>query len=285
MRTLPLPTGGTMPAFGLGTWQLGENAARRGAEVAAVRTAIRLGYRLIDTAEMYGEGGAEEVVGQAIADAIAAGEVRRDELFVVSKVHPHNTSLAGTAAACQRSRHRLGLERIDLYLLHWRGSHPLAETVQALRALVAAGHIGHWGVSNFDVGDLRQLRIACGERFDCAVNQVYYSLGERGAAHSLLPWQRAHGMPLMAYSPLDQGDLAAEPLLGTLAQRLGVTPAQLGLAWLLAQPGVCAIPKAMQAAHLRDNLAASRLTLDDDTLAELNRLFPPPASKQPLAVI
>ncbi len=274
-----------MPAFGLGTWHLGESAAERSAEVAAVREAIRLGYRMIDTAEMYGEGGSEEVVGQAIAEAVRAGEVRRENLFVVSKVYPHNASLKGTAAACERSLRRLGLERIDLYLLHWRGSHPLADTVQAMRELVAAGRIGHWGVSNFDVGDLRQLRVACGAGFDCAVNQVYYSLGERGPAHSLLPWQRAHGMPLMAYSPLDQGDLAGEPLLAELAQRLDVTPAQLGLAWLLAQTGVAAIPKARQSAHLRDNLAAASLALDEATLAELNRLFPPPRDKQPLAVI
>ena len=285
MRTLSLPTGGTMPAFGLGTWHLGESAAERSAKVAAVREAIRLGYRMIDTAEMYGEGGSEEVVGQAIAEAVRAGEVQREELFVVSKVYPHNASLKGTAAACERSLRRLGLEQIDLYLLHWRGSHPLADTVRAMRELVAAGRIGHWGVSNFDVGDLRQLRAACGAGFDCAVNQVYYSLGERGPAHSLLPWQRAHGMPLMAYSPLDQGDLAGEPLLAELAQRLDVTPAQLGLAWLLAQTGVAAIPKARQSAHLRDNLAAASLTLDEATLAELNRLFPPPRDKQPLAVI
>ena len=285
MHTLSLPTGGTMPAFGLGTWYLGDSNAERPADVAAVREAIRLGYRLIDTAEMYGDGGAEQVVGQAIAEALRAGEVRREELFIVSKVYPHNASLQGTAAACARSLRRLGLDRIDLYLLHWRGSHPLADTVQAMRALVAEGRIGHWGVSNFDVADLRQLRIACGERFDCAANQVYYSLGERGPAHSLLPWQRAHGMPLMAYSPLDQGDLAGEPELIALAQRLGITPAQLGLAWLLAQDAVAAIPKARQSAHLRENLAAASLTLDQATLDELNRLFPPPRSKPPLAVI
>lgn len=285
MRTLDLPGGGAMPAFGLGTWHLGERPASRRAEVAAVREAIALGYRLIDSAEMYGEGGAEEVVGQALAEALRTGDVRREQLFIVSKVYPHNASRQGTAAACARSLQRLGLDHVDLYLLHWRGPHPLAETIEAMRALQADRRIAHWGVSNFDVDDLRELQAACGPTFDCAANQVYYSLGERGAAHSLLPWQRQRGMPLMAYSPIDQGALAREPGLRALAQRLGATPAQIALAWLLVQPGVAAIPKASRSAHLRENLAAADLVLDTDTLAELARLFPPPPSKPPLAVL
>ena len=273
-----------MPRLGLGTWGMGEPRARRAAEVAAVRTAIRMGYRLIDTAEMYGEGGAEEVVGEALAQALQAGEVTRNELFIVSKVYPHNASRSGTLAACERSLQRLGLEHIDLYLLHWRGQFPLAETCAALQTLVEQGRIGRWGVSNFDTADLQELFALPGGP-DCAVNQVYYSLGERGAAFSLLPWQRAHGMPLMAYSPIDQGALARSPALQNLAQRLGATPAQVALAWVLAQPGVVAIPKAVTEAHQRDNLAALQLKLDAEDLAELDRLFPPPLRKQPLAML
>ena len=273
-----------MPRLGLGTWGMGESQTRRTAEVAAVRTAIGMGYRLIDTAEMYGEGGAEEMVGEALAQAMQAGEVTRDEMFIVSKVYPHNASRKGTLAACERSLHRLGLEHIDLYLLHWRGQFPLAETCTALQTLVDQGRIGRWGVSNFDTDDLQELFALTGGP-DCAVNQVYYSLGERGAAFSLLPWQRAHGMPLMAYSPIDQGALARSSALQGMAKRLGATPAQVALAWVLAQPGVVAIPKAVTEAHQRDNLAAAQLQLSTEDLAELDRLFPPPARKQPLAML
>lgn len=273
-----------MPRLGLGTWGMGEAPARRAEEVAAVRAAIGMGYRLIDTAEMYGEGGAEEVVGEALAQALKASEVVRDEVFIVSKVYPHNASRSGTQAACERSLRRLGLERIDLYLLHWRGQVPLAETCAALQALVEQGRIGRWGVSNFDTDDLQELFALPGGT-DCAVNQVYYSLGERGAAFSLLPWQRAHGMPLMAYSPIDQGALARSPALQSMARRLDATPAQVALAWVLSQPGVVAIPKAVSEAHQRDNLAAARLQLGAEDLAELDRLFPPPTRKRPLAML
>ena len=274
----------TVPRLGLGTWGMGESKARRADEVAAVRTAIQMGYRLIDTAEMYGEGGAEEVVGEALGQALQAGEVTRSEMFIVSKVYPHNASKKGTQAACERSLRRLGLESIDLYLLHWRGQFALAETCAALEALVQQGRIGRWGVSNFDTDDLQEL-FALPTGPDCAVNQVYYSLGERGAAFSLLPWQRAHGMPLMAYSPMDHGALARSPALQDLARRLGATPAQVALAWVLSQPGVVAIPKAVTEAHQRDNLAAAQLQLGAEDLAELDRLFPPPSRKQPLAML
>ncbi|MGO4394017.1 aldo/keto reductase [Variovorax sp. M-6] len=282
MRYLELPGAGRMPALGLGTWKMGESAGHRVAEVAAVRAAIEMGYRLIDTAEMYGEGGAEEVVGQAVAEALRAGDVRREELFIVSKVYPHNASRSGTPAACARSLARLGLDHVDLYLLHWRGEHPLAETCEALRALVARGRIHRWGVSNFDTDDLEELA-ALGS--DCAANQVYYSAAERGPEFSLLPWQRERGMPLMAYSPIDQGALAADAGLQKIARRLGVGAAQLALAWVLAQPGVAAIPKAVREAHLRDNLAAAALALDPDVLAEIDRLHPAPRRKKPLAMI
>jgi diketogulonate reductase-like aldo/keto reductase len=285
MRTLQLSAKEKIPVLGLGTWRMGETPGSRKAEVAAVRSAIAMGYRLIDTAEMYGEGGAEDVVGQAIAEALRAGDVKREELFVVSKVYPHNASRKGTPAACARSLARLGLDRIDLYLLHWRGEHPLAETCEAMRRLVADGRIGQWGVSNFDTDDMEELAAVCGELLDCAANQVYYSMSERGPEFSLLPWQRERGMPLMAYSPIDQGALAGDAALKKMAQRLGMTAAQLALAWVMAQPGVVAIPKAVREAHLRDNLAAAELRLEAEALAEIDRLLPPPRRKTPLAMI
>jgi diketogulonate reductase-like aldo/keto reductase len=285
MRTLSLPTGGEMPVLGLGTWRMGEIAGRHAAEVAAVREAIGLGYRLIDTAEMYGEGGAETVLGQAIAEALRAGDVRREELFIVSKVYPHNASRRGTVEACERSLKRLGLDAIDLYLLHWRGNHPLSATVEAMHALVASGRIGHWGVSNFDTDDMEELSQVIGEGPGCAANQVYLSLGERGPEFSLLPWLRERGLPLMAYSPIDQGALAGADALGELAASLGVTAAQLALAAVLARPGVVAIPKAVRSAHLQENLAAASLKLDAATLAELDRLYLAPKRKTPLAMI
>jgi diketogulonate reductase-like aldo/keto reductase len=285
MRTLSLPTGGEMPVLGLGTWRMGEIAGRHAAEVAAVREAIGLGYRLIDTAEMYGEGGAETVLGQAIAEALRAGDVRREELFIVSKVYPHNASRRGTVEACERSLKRLGLDAIDLYLLHWRGNHRLSATVEAMHALVASGRIGHWGVSNFDTDDMEELSQVIGEGPGCAANQVYLSLGERGPEFSLLPWLRERGLPLMAYSPIDQGALAGADALGELAASLGVTAAQLALAAVLARPGVVAIPKAVRSAHLQENLAAASLKLDAATLAELDRLYLAPKRKTPLAMI
>ncbi len=290
MKTLSLPTGVPIPRLGLGTWRLGESRTGRAADVAAVRSAIEIGYRLIDTAEMYGEGGAEEVVGQAVADALRAGDVRRDELFIVSKVYPHNASRKGTVQACERSRRRLGLDRIDLYLLHWRGEHPLADTVAAMHALVAGGQIAHWGVSNFDVDDMEELFAAAAPdggdaRRACAMNQVYFSLGERGAAFGLLPWLRAHGIPLMAYSPIDQGTLAGHKALAAIGAPLGLAAAQLALAWVVQQPGVVAIPKAVKREHLRDNLAAANVELSAETLRLIDQAFPPPRRKAPLAML
>ena len=286
MRTLQLPSGGEIPVLGLGTWRMGEDAKRRADEVKAVREAIVLGYRLIDTAEMYGEGGAETVLGQAIAEALRANDVRREELFIVSKVYPHNASRRGTRDACERSLKRLGLDAIDLYLLHWRGNHPLRETVAAMHSLIDDGRIAHWGVSNFDTDDLKELEEATGgDGPVCTANQVYLSLGERGPEFSLLPWQRERGMPLMAYSPIDQGALAEDDGLAELADRLGVTAAQLALAAVIARPGVAAIPKAVRSAHLKENLVAADLKLDAATLAELDRLHPPPKRKTPLAMI
>ncbi len=281
MNSLALPSGAMMPTLGLGTWRIGESRASRATEVAALRSAIEIGYRLIDSAEMYGEGGAEEVVGQAVAEALRAGDLRREELFVVSKVYPHNASRKGTAAACERSRKRLGLDCIDLYLLHWRGEHPLEATVAAMHALIDAGCIAHWGVSNFDVADMNELMTVA---TDGVVNQVYLSLGERGAEFSLLPWLRRHGMPLMAYSPIDQGALARHRALAAIGAAQSLTAAQLALAWVLSRPGVVAIPKAVELEHLRHNLAVADRVLSAETLRQIDALFPPPQRKAALAM-
>lgn len=284
MNHLALPSGTSVPTLGLGTWRMGESAAARRGEVAAIRLAIDLGYRLFDTAEMYGEGGAEEALGQAVAEALRAGAVRRDELFIVSKVYPHHASRAGTVAACERSLQRLGLEQVDLYLLHWPGSHPLRDTVDAFERLQAQGRIRAWGVSNFDANGMAGLWQMEGGAA-CATNQVYYALPERGIEFDLLPRLRERKVPLMAYSPLAQGELAAHPGLQSLADALGVTPTQLALAWVLHQPGVIAIPKAVREAHLRENLAAAGLKLGAADLAALDKLFLPPQRKTPLAMV
>jgi diketogulonate reductase-like aldo/keto reductase len=283
MNNVELPDGTRLPALGLGTWHMGESTSARAREVAAVRLAFEMGYRVIDTAEMYGEGGAEEVVGQALGEALRAGTVTRDQVFVVSKVYPHNASRSGVAAACERSRRRLGLAHIDLYLLHWPGPHPLRETVGGFEALQATGHITHWGVSNFDTDDMRELvAVPGGER--CAANQVYLSPSTRGAEFDLLPWQRARAMPLMAYCPLDQGDLANDDTLRRVAGRHAATPSQVALAWLMARSGVMPIPKAVREAHLRDNLAAVDLVLNEADLSEIERRFPAPRRKHALAM-
>jgi diketogulonate reductase-like aldo/keto reductase len=273
----------TWPALGLGTWRLGEDARTRRAEVAAVRLAIEIGYRLIDSAEMYGDGGAEEVVGAAVAEALRAGDCRREDLVIVSKVLPSNASLRGVVAACERSRARLGVDAIDLYLLHWPGSHPLRETLQGFERLCTQGAIAQWGVSNFDLAAMNKLvALPGGER--CAANQVYYSLSERGIDFDLKPWQQQRALPLMAYCPIDQSALAADARVAALAAPLGLTAAQLALAWTLRDGNVIAIPKAVREAHLRENLAAGSASLDAATLAALDALFPPPQRAQPLAM-
>lgn len=284
MHQVRLPDGELVDSIGLGTWRLGESARRRAAEVAAVRRAFELGYRLIDTAEMYGEGGAEEVIGRALAEAVRAGDLQRNQVFVVSKVYPHNASRDGVVAACERSLRRLSLDSIDMYLLHWHGGHPLSATVAGFETLLARGRIRHWGVSNFDVAPMAELWRTTGGRA-CAVNQVYYSLGRRGVEFDLLPWQREHRVPLMAYCPIDQGSLARSNALAPLARRLGATPAQIALAWLSARGDVIAIPKAADEEHLRENLAATAIALDRAALAELDRLFPPPRRKRALAIV
>ena len=286
MRTITLPGNETRPALGLGTWKMGESRARRAAEVDAVRLALAIGYRVLDTAEMYGDGGAEEVVGEAVGGALRDG-IAREDLFIVSKVYPHNADRTGIVAACERSLRRLKLDQIDLYLLHWRGNHPLAETLAGFAEVQRRGWIRRWGVSNFDADDLQELRRHDGGDA-CAANQVYYSLGHRGVEFDLLPWQQRHGVPLMAYSPIDQGALVgrrADPALQAVASRHDATPAQVALAALIAKPNVMAIPKAVREPHLRENWQAATLALDADDLAALDRAFPPPRHKTRLAMI
>ena len=220
MNTIRLPQGETLPSIGLGTWRMGESASSRRAEVAAIRLAVEIGYRVFDTAEMYGEGRAEQVLGQALDDALRSHAVQREELFIVSKVYPHNASRAGAVAACERSRQRLALDHIDLYLLHWPGSFALSQTIAGFETLQAAGRIRHWGVSNFDLAAMHALVATPGGEC-CASNQVYYSLSERGPEFDLLPWQREHAMPLMAYSPVDQGVLSQDRVLAQIGERVG----------------------------------------------------------------
>jgi diketogulonate reductase-like aldo/keto reductase len=277
MRYLNLPNGEAVPVLGLGTWGMGE-ARTRGAEtIAAIRLGLDLGMTLVDTAEMYADGGAEEVVGQAIAG-------RRSEVFLVSKVYPHNATRKGTIAACERSLKRLGTDRLDLYLLHWRGEVPLAETLEAFVALQRAGKIRHYGVSNFDRGDMEELRSQPGGAA-VATSQVLYNLTRRGIEWDLLPWCRERHMPIMAYSPIEQGRLLNKPALLRLAQRRGLTSAQIALAWLLHQEGVLVIPKAGRADHVKENRTTLDVQLTPDELAELDRAFPPPARQTPLAML
>jgi diketogulonate reductase-like aldo/keto reductase len=278
VRTIALPFGERIPALGLGTWHLAEDPVRRDTELAALERGLDLGLTLVDTAEMYGDGAAEELVGDAIAG-------RRDDVFLVSKVLPMNASHAGTIAACERSLRRLGTDRIDLYLLHWRGSTRIEETVEAFHELVAAGKIRYWGVSNFDVADLEELLGVPPEGPHAQTDQVLYNLTRRGIELDLLPWCRAHGLPVMAYSPIEQGRLLADEALRGVAERHGATPAQVALAWVLRREGVSAIPKAGTPAHVEENRAALELRLDEEDLAELDRAFPPPAEPRPLEML
>jgi diketogulonate reductase-like aldo/keto reductase len=273
MRYVKL-AGSKVPAIGQGTWYMGEDPGRRAAEVAALQQGIELGLSLIDTAEMYAEGGAEQVVGHAIAG-------RRDQVFLVSKVYPHNASQRGVPAACERSLKRLGTDCIDLYLLHWRGQHPLEETVEAFERLREQGKIKRWGVSNFDVDDLRELHNP-----NCATNQVLYNPVQRGIEFDLLPWSQKRALPTMAYCPLAQaGQLLQHPVLAEIAERHGATPAQVSLAWVTRDEGVIAIPKAVNPEHVRLNAAAGLLTLSSEDLRAIDRAFPAPTRKQRLAMV
>ncbi|HSN19472.1 MAG TPA: aldo/keto reductase [Usitatibacter sp.] len=266
-----------MPRLGMGTWHMGETPGHRGAEVAALRLGLDLGLSLIDTAEMYGEGGAERVVGEAIRG-------RRDEVYLVTKFYPHHASRRELVKACEGSLERLNVDTIDLYLLHWRSSVPLAETVEALERLAEAGKIRRWGVSNFDVADMEEVAaLPAGARV--AANQVLYNLARRGVEFDLLPWCADRGIEVMAYSPLDEGTLPAHPAVQAVAKRLGASAAQVALAWLLRDPRVVAIPKSSTREHVRANASARDLVLDAEALAALDRAFPPPRGKRPLEII
>jgi diketogulonate reductase-like aldo/keto reductase len=276
MRYTQLGNGERVPALGVGTWRMGENASRRRDEVAVLKLAVDLELTLIDTAEMYGEGGAENVVGEAVAD-------RRDKVFIVTKVYPHNASARLMPQACERSLKRLRTDRIDLYLLHWRGSHPLAETVEAFERLKQHGKIRHWGVSNFDVSDVKQLAgLPAGS--NCAANQVLYSLEERGIEWQLLPTCQKAQIAVMAYCPLGQGRLIGNSALASIARKHGVAPAAIALAWFLLRPGIIAIPKTSHAERMRENAKAADLLLDAEDVAALDAAFPPPKRKHPLAM-
>jgi len=277
MKTVRLPAGEPVPALGQGTWNMGEDRSARKDEIAALQLGLDLGLTLIDTAEMYAEGGAEQVVGEALAG-------RREQAFLVSKVYPHNASRRGAVAACERSLQRLKTDRIDLYLLHWRGQIPLAETLEAFEALQRAGKIRHYGVSNLDLADMQELwQLPAGR--GVAVNQLLYNLSRRGIEWDLRPWLQAQGLPLMAYSPIEQARLLQQRGLQDFARRHGMTPAQAALAWLLAQDGVIAIPKSGSAAHVRENAAARDIRLEAGQLAELDQLFAPPAGPGPLQML
>ena len=283
MRFVRLLTGQQVPALGLGTWRMGEASGARSAEISAVTTAIQTGYRLIDTAEMYGNGGAEQVVGAAVQPMIEAGDLRREELTIVSKVLPSNASRDGVRQACERSLRRLGLDYLDIYLLHWRGSTPLKETVAAFEELRKEGSIRNWGVSNFDMSDMQQLwSIAAGPK--CVVNQVYYSASERGVEFDLLPWQRGAGVTTMAYCPIDQGALTHDATFARIGRRHGVSAATAALAWTIRTNDVIAIPKAVREAHLRENYRAASLELTPEDLTEIDVGFPPPKRKRRLAM-
>jgi diketogulonate reductase-like aldo/keto reductase len=274
MPTVRLPTGETVAALGQGTWTMGDSSRRRKEEVAALRLGLDLGMTLIDTAEMYASGGAEEVVGEAIAG-------RRDEAFIVSKVMPGNSSRRGTVAACERSLKRLKVEAIDLYLLHWPGNVPIAETVDAFTTLKRAGKIRHWGVSNFDVDEMDELIDVPGGNA-VVTNQVMYNLRRRGIEFDLIPWCLQRHITTMAYSPLDQGKLLRSHDIEQIAAKHKATSAQVALAWCLLQEQMMVIPKAGSEAHVRENYGALSLQLDDKDLATLDRVFPPPARKKPL---
>jgi diketogulonate reductase-like aldo/keto reductase len=268
MQQVTLKSGEKVPVLGLGTWRMGERASARTAELEAVRLGLELGLRLIDTAEMYGEGKAEAIVGEAMGRL-------RDEIYLVSKVYPHNASRKGTIAACERSLKRLATDRLDLYLLHWRGTHPLAETVEGFEALKRDGKIRNWGVSNLDAGDMDELS-GVPQGKNCASNQVLYHLGSRGIEWQLLAKCQKAKIMVMAYSPLGQGPLLRKPALGKLADKHKCDPAAVALAWVLRQPGVVTIPKATQPEHVRANIKALDVKLDAEDLAALDAAFPPP---------
>lgn len=277
MKFVTLKTGEQVPVLGLGTWHMGERDGRRMREIDALRAGLDLGLNLIDTAEMYGEGGAEMIVAKALAG-------RRDEVFVVSKVYPHNASYRGTLHACERSLKRLKIETIDLYLLHWRGSYELAETIEGFEKLKEQGKIRHWGVSNFDAVDMAELLATDGGE-QCGVNQVLYNLTERGIEWDLLDHARLNDIATMAYSPLAQGGVMGDETLRDIAEAHEVTPAAVALAWVINQHATITIPKAASLQHVKENAAALDVKLSYEELKALDAAFPPPTGPSPLAIL
>lgn len=276
-RAVTLPKGEAVPALGQGTWQIAENSSKRSDEIEALRLGVELGMTLIDTAEMYGDGASEKLIGEALSGA-------REKLFLVSKVYPHNASRKGVIQACERSLRCLNTDHLDLYLLHWRGRVPLEETVAGFEELRRAGKIRHWGVSNFDTDDMEEL-FGVPDGKNCATNQVLYNVTRRGPEFDLIPWLNKQRVPLMAYSPIEQGRLPASGVLQKIADRHEANVFQIALAWLLQKPNVIAIPKASSADHVRDNHRALEIELSTDDLREIDAEFPPPTSKQPLEMI
>jgi diketogulonate reductase-like aldo/keto reductase len=277
LPTVTLPDGEAIPKLGQGTWEMGERPNARRAEIAALREGVDLGMTLIDTAEMYGDGESEKLIAEALGD-------RRDELFIVSKVYPHNGTQRGVQAACERSLKRLKTDRIDMYLLHWRGGEDLQGVVAGFESLRRDGKIRHWGVSNFDVDDLEELfSIPGGE--GCATDQVLFNVARRGPEFDLLPFLRGRGMPLMAYSPVDHACLPAGGVLQDIASARGVSSFQIALAWVLQQDGVLAIPKAADIAHLRQNFAALEIVLSAEEVARVDAEFSPPRRKRALEML
>jgi len=281
MRTIDLPDGETVPKLGLGTWFMGENAAAFDSEIAAVRHAMTRGIRLIDTAEMYANGGAEKVVGAAMD---GFGDVARDDMFIVSKVLPGNAHHDDVLAACERSLKRLGTDYIDMYLLHWRGAAPFSETIEAFEVLRNDGKIRHFGVSNLDKSDMEEWLYCPGGKA-LACNQILYNLSRRGPEWDLLPFCENQGVPVMAYSPLEQGRLQGDPALDQVAARYGVNPLQIALAWVLARDNVMAIPKAVNHTHIDENIAALDIVLDAEDHAVLDAAFPPPSGPSYLEML
>ncbi|SCX31181.1 Glyoxal reductase [Agrobacterium sp. DSM 25558] len=275
--TVTLPSGVSIPALGIGTWNMGEERAAEISEISSIRKSVELGMTVVDTAEMYADGKSEEVVGKAIVDI-------REQVFLVSKVYPFNASAQGTIDACERSLKRLETDHLDLYLLHWRGSHPLEETVGAFEKLKADGKITDWGVSNFDTDDMEEL-FSFTEGKNCAVNQVLYNLSRRGPEYDLLPWCQNHGVPLMAYLPIQQGQLLKNHELIRIAKAYQATPAQVALAFLLDRDGVMAIPKSANPERVTENRGATDLDISDDDWAALDAEFPPPTQKVPLDML
>ena len=276
-KLVTLPSGESVPSMGLGTWHMGERIGNPKTEVDALVRGLDLGATLIDTAEMYARGGAERVVGSAIKG-------RRDNVFIVSKIVPHNASFDGTIRACENSLQRMEIESIDLYLLHWPGNHPLESTVSAFEQLKTDGKIKHWGVSNFDTSDMQEL-YGIPDGKNCQINQVLYNLSRRGIEWDLLPWCRSMGLPIMAYSPIEQGRLLENKKLKALASEIGFSAAQLSIAWSIRKNDIITIPKASNLEHVSQNIDAWTITLESAILDELDKLFEPPVRKKGLDIL